>query len=243
MIATTAPNHTAGGRDAENPGTEASAAREGERPKYNSYKHYLRETEGKPYLSEQREILGSILFDTEGHRLMKGLAPAAFSQRSYADFNDEKGTLEWLAEAAFIYWEKHGQPPGEDIYDLIADLPERVLWVARSMEREQRKLDAEDAHERARYERILSRHNDDDDFEPYSRASHWVQMLASIEEYCEELKPRASVRQRVSRSEKRKTRRQQVEAMLGAGKPRREIMEATGLTAGRISQIAGEEKV
>jgi hypothetical protein len=218
------------------------------RPRYASYNQYSRELDlnRNPYLENQREILGAILFDTEGHRLMTELTPAAFSQRSYADFNDEIGHFELLAETAFAYWEQDAKPPGEEIYDLIAGLPERVLHLAQRMERRQQAIEAADLRERAKYERMLMRRDfDDDDSKPYTRSQYWQGMLASVEEYCEELKPcdARSVAQRTTRSQRRKIRKQEAVEMLRAGRPRREIMEETGYTAGRISQIAREEEV
>lgn len=149
---TTLPNHT----------SDADDAKLGARPTYKSYGHYARELDrhAKPYLWDQRDILCSIVFDRDGHTLMKSLTPAAFSQRNYADFNDEKGTFQLLAETAFAYWEQYGAPPREAIYDLVASLPERVLHLAQRMERKQRELEATHVRELASHKKRLARHDD-----------------------------------------------------------------------------------
>lgn len=216
----------------------------GERRGYASYREYLRVTDQRPYLSEQRDILGAIIFDTEGCRFTRELTTKSFCHRNYADFRYEKGNFELLADVAFLYWDQHGEAPGEAIYDLIAEMPEGVRHVAQNMERRQRAI--EEAHDRERrdHERapLGLDPEADDDRKPDTRTTFWDRMMICIFNYLEQLKPndRPPNSQRPTRGEKRKARNQLVMEMTRAGKPRREIIEATGLSTSRISQIVSK---
>ena len=233
-------NHTASILEPKGPKQESP-------PRFATYGEYRRAANRAPrWLSRQRKILTAILFDAEGHKLMQQLTPPAFDDRDRDDYQDQKGKLERLAELAFSYWEKHGAPPNESIYDLIGDIAGVVPLVQR-LECDQRAAEAQEDREPKR-----RRDYDEDVPAPDCRGDRWRELTWHVEHYNEahvvldvapadraELDELYGLRRKSSgRKHKAAIHKQRIKEMLAAGKSRKEIAEATTLTAGRISQIA-----
>jgi hypothetical protein len=251
MIDVDLTKHT-GVADESNVGTDTAVERRG----YESLRHYWRwlDRRDKRHLEGQRDILKAILFEPAARELLQCLTPTDFTERRYYDWQYPKGIIELLADIAFAYWDQHGEPPRERIYDLVlvADMPEITFGIVKRMEREQREWEAKRARIKARYERWV---DEDGEFEcvgeeyytpsPPDDDSWLAGLRARIEAYHRPVQPMQrqesrSAPRRVSRAEKRISRQQRAAEMLRDGKSRKEIIEATGYTAGRISQIAGE---
>jgi hypothetical protein len=196
--ATTIANHT--------PAPDENKAPDS--PRYNSYRAYIHERDNNHNLEDQRKILCAIIFADDGGELMKNLTAANFNYRSYDDYAAHKGNMELLAEATFLYWGEHNEPPGASA-GFVAALPEGARHIFEHMERGQQTITT----------------LDDDD-----KDDLWKAMETAIENYNA---PDAEITKAVSK-------KKLAETLLREGKPREEILELTGLTKGRISQIAKE---